>query len=106
MKPSTQTLLLLLLSSLSIVTFSEEVVVHVTKSYSTTKHFPSSGSGSNNEETTETEVSTPPPAETPPATETPSAEGFQACDPNNRQQACTLEYAPVCSYVHNCEGGA
>ena len=34
------------------------------------------------------------------------ADAFNACDPNNRPEVCTLEYAPVCGYIHECEGGA
>ena len=39
-------------------------------------------------------------------TQNPDADVFNACGPNNRPEVCTLEFAPVCGYIHNCEGGA
>jgi len=44
--------------------------------------------------------------ETLPPTENPGADSFHACNPIDRPQACTKEYAPVCGYIHDCEGGA
>jgi len=110
MKFSAQILLLLALCSLLALSFSAKVTV--TKSFHTSKSFHSSsnsnsngggnsgsggsdnGGGSDNEEETET----------PPIN--PGADSFNACDPNNRPEVCTLEYAPVCGYIHECEGGS
>lgn len=36
----------------------------------------------------------------------PGSDNYHPCDPNNRPQTCTAENAPVCGYIHDCEGGA
>jgi len=46
------------------------------------------------------------PEESVPLPENPGADSFTACNPIDRPQACTKEYAPVCGYIHDCEGGA
>jgi hypothetical protein len=91
MKSSTQILLLLALLSL---TLSQETST-VTESTVTTESV-----------TTEEAVVTEEAVSVTEEAVTPGADAFNACDPNNRPEVCTLQYAPVCGYIHNCEGGA
>jgi len=117
MKTSAQIFLLLALISLLVLTFSVEVSVTKGFNASVTVHSPSSsngngggrgpgngggngpGNGSGNGLGNETLSGEE-------AEALPGADSFNACDPNNRPEACTLEYAPVCGYINRCQGGA
>jgi len=93
MKRSAQIFLILLLFSLSFIAFSKKTSYTKSKSFSKKSYHTSKGNGGNGGGS----------GTTPPVN--PGADSYTACDPNNRPEVCTLEYAPVCGYINNCQGG-
>jgi len=102
MKTLSQIFLLLALLGLLSLTFSIEVSVSKSAGvsvalYTSNPEVSEGSAGASNNEEIGVETEEP--------SELPEADSFTACDPNNRPEACTKEYVPVCGYVRRCAGG-